>query len=272
MTIAFLRSLLAAVTLTFLSASALAQVAPQPGDPIPPTAPVRTRHAMVVSIQHDATGAGVEILRAGGNAVDAAVAVGFALAVVHPAAGNIGGGGFMLIRPGTNALAHGQPHFLDYREKAPAAASANMYLDANGNVVPKMSTVGPKASGVPGTVAGLAYAERTYGRLGLTRVMQPAIRLARDGYVLSEEEARALHSALLTQFPDSHRIFQRDGKYYTAGERFQQPELAHTLERIAANPNDCYKGKMAAEIAAYESKVGGLITAADLAAYELKER
>ncbi|HEY4355769.1 MAG TPA: gamma-glutamyltransferase [Acidobacteriaceae bacterium] len=235
-------------------------------------APVRTQHAMVVSIHHDATDAGVEILRAGGNAVDAAVAVGFALAVVHPAAGNIGGGGFMLIRPGTNALAHGQPHFLDYREKAPAAASANMYLDASGNVIPKMSTVGPKASGVPGSVAGLTYAERTYGRLGLARVMQPAIRLAREGFVLTEEEARTLHSALLTRFPESHRIFQRDGKYYTAGERFQQPELAHTLGRIAANPSDFYKGKMAAEIAAYESKVGGLITAADLAAYQVKER
>jgi gamma-glutamyltranspeptidase/glutathione hydrolase len=235
-------------------------------------APVRTDHAMVVSIHHDATDAGVEVLREGGNAVDAAVAVGFALAVVYPAAGNIGGGGFMLIRPGSTKLAHGQARFLDYREKAPAAASADMYLDAKGDVIPKLSTVGAKASGVPGTVAGLAFAEKHYGRLGLAKVMAPAIRLARDGFVLSEDEARGLHAKLLEQFAESHRIFQRDGKFYAAGERFQQPELARTLERIAANPDDFYKGKMAAEIAAFEAKNGGNITAADLAAYECKER
>jgi gamma-glutamyltranspeptidase/glutathione hydrolase len=234
--------------------------------------PVRADHAMVVTIHHDATDAGVEILKAGGNAVDAAVAVGFALAVVYPQAGNIGGGGFMLIRPGSKKLAHGRARFLDYREKAPAAASANMYLDAQGNVIPKMSTVGSKASGVPGTVAGLAYAEKHYGRLGLKAVMQPAIRLARDGYVLDPEVARAMRSANLTKFDVSRRIFQRDGKFYEAGERFIQPELAKTLERIAAKPQDFYKGKMAAELAAFESKNEGLITAADLAAYQVKER
>jgi gamma-glutamyltranspeptidase/glutathione hydrolase len=234
--------------------------------------PVTAQHAMVVSIHHDATDAGVEILREGGNAVDAAVAVGFALAVVYPEAGNIGGGGFMLIRPGSRAMAHGQPQFLDYREKAPAAASPDMYLDAKGNVVPKMSTVGAKASGVPGTVAGLAYAEQHYGRLGLKAVMQPAIRLASEGYVLSDEEARLLHSPLLTQFPAAHHIYQRDGDFYKPGERFMQPELARTLLRIAANPADFYKGKMAAEIAAFEKASGGLITAQDLAGYECKER
>jgi gamma-glutamyltranspeptidase/glutathione hydrolase len=236
------------------------------------TAPITAQHAMVVTIHHDATDAGIEILREGGNAVDAAVAVGFALAVVHPAAGNIGGGGFMLIRPGTKALAHGQPHFLDYREKAPAAAGTNMYLDAQGNVIPKMSTVGSKASGVPGTVAGLTYAEKQYGRLGLAKVMQPAIKLARDGYVLSDEEAHTLHSSLLSQFPASYRIFQRNGRFYEAGERFRQPELAHTLERIAADPEDFYRGKMAAEIAAFEQANNGLITAQDLAMYQVKER
>ena len=235
-------------------------------------APVRTAHAMVVTIHHDATDAGVEVLREGGNAVDAAVAVGFALAVVYPAAGNIGGGGFMLIRPGSAKLAGGKARFLDYREKAPAAASADMYLDAQRNLIPKMSTVGPKASGVPGTVAGLAMAERKYGRLGLGKVMAPAIRLARDGYVLSDDEARTLHAKLLTQFAESHRIFQRGGKFYVGGEKFKQPELARTLERIAADPEDFYKGKMAAEIAAFEAKSGGNITAADLAAYEAKER
>ena len=234
--------------------------------------PARTARAMVVSIHHDATDAGVEVLRAGGNAVDAAVAVGFALAVVYPQAGNLGGGGFMLIRPGSQKLAHGEPHFLDYREKAPAAAGRDMYLDAHGDVVPKLSMVGPKASGVPGTVAGLCYAEEHYGRLGLRRVMAPAIRLAREGFVFTAEEVRSLHSATLTQFPESHRIFQRNGQFYTAGERFQQPELAHTLERIAADPDTFYKGEMAQQIAAFEAKSGGLITAADLHAYEVKER
>ena len=235
-------------------------------------APVRAAHAMVVTIHHDATDAGVEVLREGGNAVDAAVAVGFALAVVYPAAGNIGGGGFMLIRPGSAKLAGGKARFLDYREKAPAAASADMYLDAQRNVIAKMSTVGAKASGVPGTVAGLAMAERKYGRLGLGKVMAPAIRLARDGYVLSDDEARGFHAKLLGGVAESHRIFQRGGKFYVGGERFRQPELARTLERIAAEPEDFYKGKMAAEIAAFEAKSGGNITAADLAAYEAKER
>jgi gamma-glutamyltranspeptidase/glutathione hydrolase len=233
---------------------------------------------MVVTIHHDATDAGVEILREGGNAVDAAVAVGFALAVVYPAAGNIGGGGFMLIRPASvrgsklARRAHGQPHFLDYREKAPSAASANMYLDANGNVIPKLSTVGSKASGVPGTVAGLTYAEAHYGRLRLAKVMAPAIRLARDGYVLTDNEARALHSPILTQFPTSRHIFQRDGDFYQPGDTFKQPELARTLKRIAAHPSDFYKGKLATKIATFEAANNGLITAQDLAAYQVKER
>ena len=235
-------------------------------------ASVHAAHAMVVTIHHDATDAGVEVLREGGNAVDAAVAVGFALAVVYPQAGNIGGGGFMLIRPGSMKLAHGQPIFLDYREKAPAAATAGMYLDADGNVIPKLSIVGPKASGVPGTVAGLVYAEGHYGRLGLARAMAPAIRLAGEGYVLSAEEARGLHASILIPFAASHRIFQRDGNFYAAGDRFQQPELARTLEHIAENPDDFYHGAMAAQIAAYEKANGGLITAADLAAYQVKER
>ena len=188
--------------------------------------PTRAPHAMVVSIHHDATDAGLEILREGGNAVDAAVAVGFALAVVYPAAGNIGGGGFMLIRPPRHrsaALAHGQPAFLDYREEAPAAAAANMYLDAHGNVIPQMSITGSHASGVPGTVAGLTYAEAHYGRLTLAKVMAPAIRLARDGYILSAEEANDLHATNLTQFPSSRAIFQRNGNFYKAGETFNSP-------------------------------------------------
>ncbi|HET9087887.1 MAG TPA: gamma-glutamyltransferase, partial [Acidobacteriaceae bacterium] len=141
--------------------------------------PVRAPHAMVVTVQHDATDAGVEILRKGGNAVDAAVAVGFALAVVHPVAGNLGGGGFMLVR-----LKNGDAHFLDYREKAPGAATANMYLDKQGNVIPGASTIGYRSVGVPGSVAGMVKAEKLWGKLSLQQVMQPAIRLARDGFVL----------------------------------------------------------------------------------------
>ncbi len=227
---------------------------------------------MVVSIQHDATDAGVEILRAGGNAVDAAVAVAFALAVTLPDAGNLGGGGFMLIRPSSARLAHGAPHFLDFREKAPAAATANMYLDAQGNVIQGMSTQGPKASGVPGTVAGLVYAEAHYGRLGLRRVMAPAIRLGQNGFVLSDEEARWLHSPKLAKYPTSRRIFQRDGNFYKGGDRLVQPELARTLRKIAANPASFYHGAIARQIAAYEKDNGGLITAKDLSNYQVKER
>ena len=222
---------------------------------------------MVVTIHHDASDAGLQVLKQGGNAVDAAVAVGFALAVVFPQAGNIGGGGFMLIR-----MKSGDAHFVDYREKAPAAATADMYLDAQRNVVPGLSTLGYKAIGVPGTVAGLVYAEKTYGRLTLAKVMAPAIKLASKGYVLSDEEARSLTASKnLAQFPDSRRIFQRDGNFLP-GDRFTQPELARTLERIAADPATFYKGAMAAELAASIQKGGGLITSADLAAYEVKDR
>lgn len=272
MTNAFFRRLLAAGTLAFFTTASFAQASARPGDPIPPTPPVRTRHAMVVSIQHDATDAGVEILRAGGNAVDAAVAVAFALAVTFPAAGNLGGGGFMLIRPGSNELAAGQAHFLDFREKAPAAATANMYLDAQGNVIPRMSIDSVKASGVPGTVAGLVYAEQHYGRLGLRRVMAPAIRLATQGFVLTDEEARSLHSSNLAKYATSRRIFQRDGNYYKGGERLMQPELARTLREIAADPASFYHGAIAQQVAAYEKENGGLITAKDMASYEVKER
>ena len=230
--------------------------------------PTLARHAMVVSIHHDASDAGIEVLKAGGNAVDAAVAVEFALAVVYPQAGNLGGGGFMLVRMKT-----GEAHFLDYRERAPAAASAGMYLNAQGNVVAGASTVGYKAIGVPGTVAGLIYAEKTYGRLTLAHVMAPAIRLASQGYILSEEEARNFAAAKnLAQFPDSRRIFQRDGNFLKRGDRFTQPELARTLTRIAADPASFYKGSMAVELAASIRKGGGLITTTDLAAYEVKDR
>jgi gamma-glutamyltranspeptidase / glutathione hydrolase len=232
-----------------------------------PAEPTRTKHAMVVTIHHDATDAGVAILKQGGNAIDAAVAVGFALAVVYPAAGNIGGGGFMLIRDKS-----GKTHFLDYREKAPAAASADMYLDAQKNVVPGLSTIGYKASGVPGTVAGLVYAQRHFGKLTLQQDMAPAIALATNGYVLSAEEAHNLHSRNLTPFSTSAHIFQRDGNFYKEGDTFKQPLLAQTLTRISLTPDDFYKGEIAKQIAAFEQAGGGLITTADLAEYEVKDR
>jgi gamma-glutamyltranspeptidase / glutathione hydrolase len=259
---------LVAITLelAILGATLAAQTTSQ-SVPAASEEPVRTQHAMVVTIQHDATDAGVAILKQGGNAVDAAVAVGFALAVVYPAAGNIGGGGFMLIRDH-----NGKAHFLDYREKAPAAASRDMYLDAQGNVIPGMSLIGYKASGVPGSVAGLAYAQKHYGKLTLAQDMAPAIKLATDGYVLSAEEARGLQSKNLTRFPSSAKIFQRDGDFYKEGDTFKQPELAATLTRISKDRDDFYKGAMARQIADFEKAGGGLITAEDLAAYQVKER
>jgi len=231
------------------------------------TQPVHAPHAIVVSVHELASRAGVEIMQAGGNAVDAAVATGFALAVVHPQAGNLGGGGFMLIR-----LADGRAHFVDYREKAPAAATANMYLDGQGNVIDNASVVGYKAIAVPGSVAGMVYAEKEYGKLTLGQVMAPAIKLARDGYPLAWQDARDLQDKDLAKFPESRRIFQRNGNYYKQGEVFRQPELARTLERIAKDPDDFYRGAMARELAASMQKGGGLITADDLAHYEVKER
>ena len=229
--------------------------------------PERAPHAMVVSIHHRATDVGVQILKNGGNAVDAAVAVGFALAVVYSDAGNLGGGGFMLIH-----LRDGRATFLDYRERAPLAATPDMYLDAKGNVVPNESIVGYKAIGVPGSVAGLVYAEKKYGKLTLAEVMAPAIKLASDGYVLTDEEAAMLHYPSLAEFPASRRIFQRDGNFYKAGETFKQPELAQTLKEIARDPDSFYHGAIAKKLAADMQKGGGLITEKDLAAYTVKER
>jgi gamma-glutamyltranspeptidase / glutathione hydrolase len=232
-----------------------------------PLRPAHGAHAMVASVHEMASRAGVEIMQSGGNAVDAAVAVGFTLAVVHPQAGNLGGGGFMLVR-----TADGVAHFIDYREKAPAAATANMYLDAKGNVIEDASLIGYKAIGVPGSVAGLVYAEKKYGKLSLERVMAPAIKLARDGYPLAWEDARDLQDNGLAKFPESRRIFQRDGNYYKQGELLRQPDLARTLERIAKNPDDFYHGGLGRELAAAIQKGGGLVTADDLAKYEVKER
>jgi len=237
-----------------------------------PLRPTHAQHAMVTSVHELASRAGIEMLRAGGNAVDAAVATGFALAVVHPQAGNLGGGGFLLLR-----TAKGKNHFIDFREKAPAAATENMYLDAQGNVIPESgkgsSVVGYRAIGVPGTVAGMVYAEKQYGKLSIDKVIAPAIKLARDGFPLAYEDAQDLkNDEYLAQFPESRRIFLRDGNYYRPGEIFRQPELARTLERLAKDPDTFYHGAMARELAAAIHKGGGLVTAEDLAGYEVKER
>jgi gamma-glutamyltranspeptidase/glutathione hydrolase len=234
---------------------------------LPDVPPAQAQHAMVVSIHHLASDAGLKMLQAGGNAVDAAVATGFALAVVYPDAGNLGGGGFMMLR-----LANGESHFLDFREEAPLRASANMYLDSNGKIIPEASTVGYTSVGVPGTVAGLVEAERRFGKLSLAQVMAPAIEFAEKGYVLSAEEAAMLHDPLLSRFPESRRIFQRDGNFYQPGEVFRQPDLARTLTRIERDPASFYHGTLAADLARAIEKRGGLVSKKDLDIYQVKDR
>jgi gamma-glutamyltranspeptidase / glutathione hydrolase len=235
--------------------------------PLPDVAPAQAEHAMVVSIHHLASDAGLKMLQAGGNAVDAAVATGFALAVVYPDAGNLGGGGFMMLR-----LATGESHFLDFREEAPLRASANMYLDSSGKIVPEASTVGYLSVGVPGTVAGLVEAERRFGKLTLGQVMAPAIEYAEKGYVLSAEEGAMLHDPLLSRFAESRRIFQREGNFYREGEVFRQPDLAHTLTRIEKDPASFYHGALGSELARAIQKGGGLVSKKDLAIYRVKDR
>src|ERR1700675_3524492 len=195
-----------------------------------PLRPTHAPHAIVASVHELASRAGIEMLRSGGNAVDAAVATGFALAVVHPQAGNLGGGGFLLLRN-----ASGETHFIDFREKAPAAATENMYLDAQGNVIPDSSkdssVVGYRSIGVPGSVAGLVYAEKKYGKLSLEKVIAPAIKLAHDAFPLAYEDTQDLRKdEYLAQFPESRRIFPRDGNYYHPAELPKKPEPPPPLE------------------------------------------
>jgi gamma-glutamyltranspeptidase/glutathione hydrolase len=229
--------------------------------------PVRAPHVMVASTSELASRIGADVMKKGGNAVDAAVAVALALAVTWPSAGNLGGGGFMLIR-----LADGTTEALDYRERAPLAASHDMYLDANGNVVKGMSSQGYRAPGVPGTVAGLALAHKRHGKLKWSELVEPARKLAADGFVVNFHTARSLSNKStidrLAPFAESRRIFQRDGKFYAMGERFVQPELAATLARIQANPRDFYEGVTAKRIVADMQAHGGLITMKDLSTYE----
>jgi len=229
-------------------------------------APVRGAHAMVVSTEPRASQVGVDILQKGGNAVDAAVAVAFTLAVTHPAAGNLGGGGFMMIR----LVKTGEAVAVDYREIAPGAAGRTMYQDDNGNVIKNASTVGYRAAGVPGTVAGLALALGKYGSMNLEQVLAPAIALARDGVQLSYFESESLRREreLLEKFPETKRIYLRDGNLYKEGELFVQPDMARTLELIACDgPKEFYEGTIAQLIAKDMAANGGLITLEDLKKY-----
>jgi gamma-glutamyltranspeptidase/glutathione hydrolase len=221
---------------------------------------------MVVSTEPRATQVGIDVLKRGGNAVDAAVAVGFALAVTHPSAGNLGGGGFMLIRLGRT----GEAVVIDYREKAPAGARRDMYLDGQGNVVEDASTIGYRAAGVPGTVAGFALALERYGTMKFADVVSPAVALARDGVELSYYESESLRESreLLERFPESRRIFLRGGRLYEAGERFVQPELSASLEALArGGAGEFYEGSIARRIASEMNVNGGLITPDDLKSY-----
>ena len=225
---------------------------------------------MVASDEALASQAGVEILKRGGNAVDAAVATAFALAVVEPAAGNIGGGGFMLVR-----LANGKSTFFDYREMAPGKATREMYIKPDGKLDNEASTVGYRSVAVPGTVAGLALALKTSGTMKLADVMQPAIRLASDGFPITEKLLRefAEERKDLQRFSMSSHIFLNDGKMFKAGDTFRQPELAATLKRIAKlGAAEFYQGETAQMLARDMGGLGGLIALDDLAHYQPKVR
>src|SRR6266446_10760277 len=235
-----------------------------------PTEAVRGAHGMVATDEELASRAGVEILQKGGNAVDAAVATAFALAVVEPAAGNIGGGGFMLIR-----RANGKTTFLDYREVAPAKATRDMYIGKDGKLDEEASVIGYRSVAVPGTVAGLTLALKTYGSMKLADVMAPAIRLAENGFPVNKRLAHEFEAErpALQRFAFSRRIFLNDGKMFRQEDTLRQPELAATLKRIARNGvAEFYSGETARAIVDDMSRLGGLITLEDLAQYQPKVR
>ncbi len=234
-----------------------------------PAGPVAARHGMVVTAQHLATRVGVDVLQRGGNAVDAAVAVGYALAVVYPAAGNLGGGGFMTLQ-----LADGHKTFIDFREKAPLAASADMYLDAAGKVIKGRSTLGHLAVAVPGTVAGLEMAREKYGTRQRESLIAPALQLAERGFALDQGDVRMLQDASddFRNDPASAAIFLRHGRPFRSGERLQQRNLARTLRTISREgAAGFYRGPVASAIVNANRAGGGLMSQADLEQYRPRE-
>ncbi|MDE1893749.1 MAG: gamma-glutamyltransferase [Xanthomonadaceae bacterium] len=229
--------------------------------------PVTAKHAMVVSAQHLATEVGVDILRQGGNAVDAAVAVGYALAVVHPCCGNIGGGGFMVVH-----LADGKDVFLDFREKAPLKATPTMYQDASGKVIPGKSTGSYLGVGVPGTVMGMDAALKKYGSMPLRELIAPAIKLARDGFVLQQGDINILNERAkdFARYPNVAATFLNHGKPYVAGDRLRQPQLARTLELIQKDgARAFYHGSIARRVVDASKANGGILSMKDFADYSV---
>ncbi|RWN50108.1 gamma-glutamyltransferase [Mesorhizobium sp.] len=248
-------------TLTFAPLAAALAASPQPA---------RGEHGMVVTAQHLASEVGVEVLKKGGNAVDAAVAVGYALAVVYPNAGNIGGGGFMTIR-----FKDGRSTFLDFRERAPLASTKTMYLDKDGKPVKGASLDGYLAVGVPGSVAGFETAREKYGTLTRQDLMAPAIRYARDGFVLEQGDVASLEggAARLAKDPAAAAIFLKpDGKPYAVGERLVQADLAASLSAISERGRDAfYKGPIADGIVKASAQKGGILAKADFETYAVRE-
>jgi len=236
--------------------------------------PVRAPHGMVASTNEVASRVGVDIMKRGGNAVDAAIAVAFALAVTHPAAGNLGGGGFMMIR-----LKNGTATAIDYREMAPAAAHRDVYLDKNGNLIEGEggSLVGYRAAGVPGTVRGMELALKKYGSGKLTwaQLVEPARQLAANGFTVTYSLSKSLHGTreYLEKYAETKRIYLRGGNFYKEGEVFRQPELASTFARLQrSGPNEFYEGETARLIVADMKRNNGLMTMEDLHGYVAKER
>ncbi|MEE9430418.1 MAG: gamma-glutamyltransferase [Melioribacteraceae bacterium] len=231
---------------------------------------IKSQNGMVVTASKLASEVGAKILKDGGNAIDAAVAVGFALAVTYPYAGNLGGGGFMVLhlKDGTNTT-------IDYREKAPLSATKNMYLDSDGKYLPELSQEGATSVGVPGSVAGLLFALKEYGSLPLAKVIQPAIDLAKNGWLLNDFDANSFKNTLprFEKYPSSFKVFSNNGKEYEEGDLFKQTDLAWTLEQIKINGRDgFYKGEVAELFVKQIKVLGGNITLTDLEKYNPIER
>jgi gamma-glutamyltranspeptidase/glutathione hydrolase len=231
--------------------------------------PLKSTQGMVVTEQALASKVGVDILQQGGNAIDAAVAVGYALAVTQPCCGNLGGGGFMLVH-----LAQGKNIFINFREKAPLAITSDVFLDKNGNLVPNKSLLGYTAVAVPGTVMGLEHALKKYGTMSRDKVMAPAIQLAKEGFIVTEQDVPRLAKIINgeTIAPNVATIFLQDGKPYQVGQKLIQANLGNTLQRIASQGIDpFYKGSIAAEIVKASQNNGGYLSMEDFAQYSVQE-